>query len=769
MKKLNKFTLKKILALFLALLLILARLNSIIVLAEEIGGEEQEKIQQTEESDLPSEPPSGTESSPEPPPVEPPSDPEPPTEPESSPAVATKTETTNEELSPETTPSPETNPSEDLESFLTPTPTPTLVSTPEVSIENKTQVINDISSEAITGENSIVEPTPTPIPCFQEELFDEEELGQPNQNNKSEPEPELTNLPSPEPSPAVIETGEALSVVEAENSVNSTNVNSRVLHQTLNIFVAEDIDLTTSPLLVADQVINQDEKTDPVINVMVVDNQNYVYLSNDVVSFANTGGNEIRGGKEAIINTGDAYSVVSLLNKVNTTIVDSTIHVVTINIFGSVDGNIILPELGFESESSCCGEVVQTENSALVENNVDSLTTTGQNLAVAVGTGSASIKTGEADSAVNVVNIVNTNLVNTTFRHLSINNLGGWSGSFLGWGNTDPAPNPAFCSSYTSTSDVLVENKAYVANNVFSTANTGGNLAEGEDVAINTGSAYSAVSIVNFVNTSIIYSIGFLGFINIFGFLEGDIGGASFFVTPTPEPEPEPEPKQETVVEIQEETAELAVREEGGLLEIWQENNVGTHVLPGDTVTFFVTVKNPGSGRVYDVKLRLNLIKDGLDVGGGVFNLGDIEEGRGVKLTTGLVLSENAEPGTYLARATASGYVGPENELISASADSSFLIRATPILPVGPEVIEEVEAVEEGQGEVLAAATVPPGSSQEQRLKLLLIGSLTTYLALQAIRRREKLAVAFSRRQGFLGSKSAVLRSLAMKLSSFFS
>ena len=297
--------------------------------------------------------------------------------------------------------------------------------------------------------------------------------------------------------------------------------------------------------------------------------------------------------------------------------------------------------------------------------------------------------------------------------------------------------------------DVSIENEAYVTNNISSTANTGGNSIEGEGGTINTGNAFSSVSIINMINSSIINSTGFFGFVNIFGFFEGDIGGASLFATEEPEPEP--------LIEEQGEPGP-SIRATGGQLDIYQYNNVGAHVLPGDTVTFFITVRNPGTGTVYDVKLDLGLIKDGEDMGGGVFELGDIKEFRAVQITTGMVLAEDAEPGNYIAHAEVYGYVGPNDTLISAYSDSFFKIAGYSSLPLMPGLVEEVQAAMPGE-EVLGAITVPAGLALEEKFGLLLFALLLIYLSAKGHQRRDELAGAFVKSRKYIGSKSMVLRS----------
>lgn len=676
---------------------------------------------------------------------------------------------------PEETPPPET---QQIEPSPDPTPTPSPSPETEVEIDNQAEVTNEVDSTAISGENTIEEPSPSPL-ALPEGTVGEEGTEQTEEvcetecgtTDESDEVVETTTDEFPSPSPAVVDTGDAVSVVEVENSVNSTEANSQILFQTLNIFVSGDIDLTTVPLAIAEAVFSQNNN-DLVINVSVIDSENFAYLSNEIVSLANTGGNTIEGGQEAIISTGDACSIVSLLNEVNTTIVNSTIHIVTINIFGDVQGNVLLPE--FSSEEGCCGEVVHLDNKATVENDVGSTAISGQNSITTASTEDASINTGSANSAVNLVNVVNTNLIGVVFYQLFINVFGEWSGDFLGWddfGFIDGGDSLALSSvepggngDYPTCFDyVSVGNEAQVVNNVSSTANTGGNSINGDGGTINTSNAYSSVSLVNFVNSTIINSLGFFGFINIFGFLDGDIGGASLFATSSEPAEPEPEVEVENTSN---QDSGPSVQEEGGQLEVYQENNVGTHVLPGDTITFFVTIKNPGTGRVYDPELNISFIKDGVDMGGAIFDLDNIEAGKGVKMTTGLVLSQEAEPGDYIATAVATGHVGPDNNLISAYTDKLFRIAGS-LLPLVSGVTEEAQAAESG-GEILGAMT-DKGLTITQKLWLLLLVSLVAYLAMKATRERRKLALAWSHRREFFKTKGATIHSIVMRLSSFLS
>lgn len=677
-------------------------------------------------------------------------------------SVEQTSDTGNNTIQTEPSSSPEPSPSPSVENESLPEltvsdePSPSPEPTPDTNIDNQADVTNNVESLSDTGSNSMQEAAP-------------------EANLTLEEATSSTSLTTGE-SASEINTGDAVSVVEAENSINSTEVNSNVVNQTLNIFLSGDVDLSVVPYIIAEAVFAQNNQNSQVINVAVFNGNSYAYLSNDIVSTASTGANSINGEGQATISTGDSYSVVSLVNRVNTTIIDSTIHIVTINIFGTVEGDIILPEL--KSNGNCCGKVNQIDNKADVENNVLSSANSGQNEIVT--TESGTIETGEAVSAVNVVNIVNKSLIDVLFQYLYINNFGFWDGDFLGWdemlaydgggslslASVSAGGNGEGCG---CADEINLQNEAVVVNNISSASNTGGNKINGGDAKIKTGKAYSAVSLLNFVNASFIRSIGFFAFVNIFGSLNGDIGGESQFQTPEDD-QPEgdiipgdqnPDPNQNKDKTLQ--NNDNPAREQGGKLEVKQTNSIGEYVLPGDTITFFVTVKNPGSGKVYGAKARISFILDGVDLGGATFELGDIEAGRGVKLSTGLVLSKDIKPGSYIARVRVWGQVG-EDGLVADIADSAFLVGAPPFISGGPGILGEVFA-----GEVFASEGSPgeeilgiqrSGLRMEQKVWILLALCLGTLLILRGIRERKKLALALLRSKKVIINKSLALRSV---------
>lgn len=657
----------------------------------------------------------------------------------------------------ETTPTPTPAPTEEPVSqslVVTATPTATPTETPsEATITDSASVTNNVDSTANTGQNVIVVVTPTSTPMVTPEGLEPTPEVSPTVSLTPTPEP--TSLPeesasstpfstsSPTPIPQ-IETGDVLTVANVENEVNTNTVNSEFVNHTLNIYLsdeAHDIDLNLLSQNVIVKVFGQDENFGEVVSVAAYSIDNFAYVENNIAADANTGGNNIEGAQAGEIVTGDAYSAISLLNKVNTNIVNSRVHVVTINIFGSLTGNIILPDSSRPPSEPCCPATLIAENSAIVVNNISSEANSGENTVTALEN-KAEIITGNAKSVVNVYNLINTNIVNSYFNHFKVNNMGEWAGSFLGWNKSaEELKTEQICDNCNN--NLVLGSSAEVINEVASRANTGKNSVSGEEGKIKTGNAFSSTSIINLINTNIINSSGFVGFINIFGRLIGDIGGTEMFPDLSPEPSAEPASEPEPEVAPETQTQNSPQKEAGGKLEVVHKTNVGTHVLPGDTVTFFVKTKNPGTGIVYGTKLTIELLKNGKSYGGAVFNLGDIKPGKAVNLTTGLVLSKNAKGGEYTARVSAAGVVGPDDGQIFASSESKFLLLASTPIVSGVSASENLPPVTTPQ--ILGDTAPTPAFDAYKWLKLYfyLLGS---YLVAKSYQKRNEFVLPVVRK-----------------------
>ncbi len=644
----------------------------------------------------------------------------------------------------EPTPAPEESTESTPQETPSPTPTPTEEETlplPEEQTEtlasSSADITNDVISDTNTGENAI-EPGP------------DEEQQTPSQSAQIPAEESETQATDA----AAISTGDAVSAAAIDNTVNTTTINSQVFYQTINLFfdATTNLDLSNPQALIT-EIVEQNENQE-VINVAI---SQTATVNNEVKTQANTGGNEIQTEEGGSITTGDAYSLISLFNRINFVMVDSVLHIVTLNIFGNFSGNILLPDAPASTPNDCptCGQSTQVTSSAAVENSINSSADTGNNGIAASDEAGNTIETGHATSTVHLVNFVNTALIGTHVFYLFLTPYGTWNGQFRGWGDLGPSsgggplaithhpqgqPNNEGCP--TCIEDLSVSQNASLTNTVSSEASTGENNISGTSGQIRTGQATSVVSLVNFINTTMRRSFGFFAFINIFGNWQGDIGEASAFTQP---PAQEP-PDQEVQAQQTTQTNSSIERETGGQLGITLTNNVGTHVLPGDTVTFFITAKNIGSGKVYDTVVNLSLVRDGINRGGATFNIGPIEPGKGVKITTGLVLSEETPGGQYTAVATIRGHIGPENQTVSASASNLFTVFNPAITSFPPEVPSLSDVSPQVLGSTQQAAT---DSFAMLRALLVLLLLIPTYATYRAIQERQRLGLLFQRNMSF--------------------
>lgn len=665
--------------------------------------------------------------------------------------VPTDTPTPTPTVDPNTvtpTPDPTTvTPTIDPNTNPTVTPTPTV----DITATNSGTVNNNSQSTAISGDNAVLsastsaDPQATPPADAAVTPTDT-----PNQNTNNDPN-NPTNAPNTSATPTpdqgngntIINTGNAVAVTNTDNSINTNSINSQFVNQTINIFVTQNGNLDLSvPLNIVSQLITQQNNVSPQINIQMNVDNSYAVVSNTIVNSANSGDNSATGSGQLIINTGNAYSVVALTNKVNFTIVDSVVHVITINIFGTLNGNIILPDLSHSTVCQGCGLSASIVNTATVDNNVSSTAVSGQNTATIPASGSATITTGNAVSVVNIDNIVNTNVIGMPFEHLFINAFGLWNGSFLGWGGFAPQvggrsyafngifPNGANTDCPNCSNNIAIQNTATVTNNVVSSANTGGNSTTGGDSSIKTGNAYSAVQLLNFVNANFIRTFGFFGFINIFGHFNGSIGNAEAFVTPTPSPEP-------TVLAAATTTDPVACTTTGDpAIATKLSDNVGLYVNPGDTVLFYVRIKNTGPNDLQSEKVKLVLSTNGKQIGGTIVNIKKaIQQGKSELVTLSLSLSTKVPGGLYTATATTEG-ITCDNKTAFSTDTTTFHVSGLGALATTNETQPTPSTV----GTVLGTHTATAAAHTNNWLTYVLLLVVIAYLIIRGIRSRHMLA-----------------------------
>jgi hypothetical protein len=255
---------------------------------------------------------------------------------------------------------------------------------------------------------------------------------------------------------------------------------------------------------------------------------------------AETGDNTAIGGGSAEIETGNAVSTANVVNVINTNIFNSTglfyflsmllgnISLDFRNMFSILTGDTPV-EGGCALDEPCANSdttvTILNTNNALVNNDIAVTASTGGNTASA-SAGDASVQTGDAYASANVLNLVNTNITDSNYLLLTVNNFDAGSGNIIfpgaDWFYDLLAQSQAMSAgsqtTVTNTNDATVNTTATVD------ANTGENNATGTTATVTTGDATAGATVVNHVNQNIFgNSISFL--FRIHGSWAGDIFG----------------------------------------------------------------------------------------------------------------------------------------------------------------------------------------------------------------------------------------------------
>lgn len=315
---------------------------------------------------------------------------------------------------------------------------------------------------------------------------------------------------------------------------------------------------TTTPTILEDEGDEIDSTTatsTPGAASTTVSNLNDAEVGNSATTTAETGDNAATSTDAgALIETGQAIAAANIVNVVNTNIINSLGFLILLSaLFGgstfdlrlldfsswlnpAPEGPEAVSEGGEEEEGgspcspSICGVgnaqlTASSTNNAVIENDVVVRAETGGNSAGAGG-GSAVVSTGNAYASANVINVANTNIIDSNYLLLALNNFGDFSGDIV-------FPGIEFFTALLSQgggtpANVAVSNNntAEVENMVAVGADTGGNAATSTDGAlIDTGNAVADANVVNQVNTNLFGGTSLYILLRVHGDWSGNIFG----------------------------------------------------------------------------------------------------------------------------------------------------------------------------------------------------------------------------------------------------
>jgi len=345
---------------------------------------------------------------------------------------------------------------------------------------------------------------------------------------------------------AVIATGGSCASAYSLNIINTTILGSNVRFLVINIDSEQVGDINLNELWKEIQNQQSDKKT-----FYLDSNGTMVDITNSSSSFtrlavsAISGDNTIDGaGGDGTIVTGDAYASAGLVNFQNTTIIESQLLVVIINIIGTLKGDIIVP-----SEERFVEDAVQHTTSGLSGMSQtavsDTANVSGSKASVVADTGNnISIgpsqeqytQTGGAYAQANEFIVANIQMYVDYLYKILFNNYGNHQGGMDGL--TDPEqidPTAPYTSSTFTVADgsdsfsalesgsggtkMMITNAADSSFDVDVLARTGGNTALDVNgkTTIKTGTAVAIANILSFFNTTIFGNSLLFPIINLFG------------------------------------------------------------------------------------------------------------------------------------------------------------------------------------------------------------------------------------------------------------
>lgn len=250
----------------------------------------------------------------------------------------------------------------------------------------------------------------------------------------------------------VIEQTQASTTPDAMTSVEDPQAATTTAEQATGGQTANGGTIQTGNAVATSSVDNQlnlssaspDQPGETNSSTITASSTNDGVLASAATTTAATGDNTASGPGNSLIVTGNAVSTANVINQVNTNVFNSIGLILFLNqLFGGgvdlnswdlsyffVGGPGASPSVGPDGQPQCTLltclnssslNVINT-NTATVTNSVIVRSSTGSN--AASSTDDATIETGNAYAAANVVNLVNTNIINSSYLLISFNNFG---------------------------------------------------------------------------------------------------------------------------------------------------------------------------------------------------------------------------------------------------------------------------------------------------------------------------------------------------------
>ena len=259
-------------------------------------------------------------------------------------------------------------------------------------------------------------------------------------------------------------------------------------------------------------------------------------INNDITLNAQSGDADVTkntSGGDA--TTGDAYALANIINALGSTISAGNSFLGVINIFGNLDGDILLPtalkNLLAQPSSSAASSgdtKASLSSSQSITNTINGTATTGD-ADVSQNTTAGNATSGDASNTLTILNLTGKQIVGNNALLVFVNVFGNWLGLIV----DAPGTQAAALGDSTSSSAALpagtydIDETQTIDNDITLRATSGDATVTKNTSAGNatSGDAVTSANIVNIINSAFAIKDWFgILFINIFGDWHGSFG-----------------------------------------------------------------------------------------------------------------------------------------------------------------------------------------------------------------------------------------------------
>lgn len=345
---------------------------------------------------------------------------------------------------------------------------------------------------------------------------------------------------------ASAQSGSAQSVANIVNLINNINTDGSA-----PVIYSEDIFGTSFGDILLSLGLSDQNSSCSVCAGNVTVNANST-INNNIYLSANSGEAVVSGADQGNAASGNATVLLNLVNIINTQLGSGQTFIGFLNIYGDLDGDILLPPSALEelmryanaNNNQTQSSSVSLSNYQNITNNIELNATSGDAYVGASQGGSAT--SGDATTSINSINIANTQVTGGSSLLVFINVMGSWVGMIL----NNPAGTTqatlgnnasSICSVCSGSVDALTNSA--ITNTIRLDSVSGNATVQDSNYGIaTTGDASASLNIVNIINTQLNMG-GWFGvmFINVFGSWNGSFGidtAAGEVAKPQPKPTP---------------------------------------------------------------------------------------------------------------------------------------------------------------------------------------------------------------------------------------